>query len=539
LRSARRILHFAVAFAALAATGAAAQEVDLAILGGTVVDGRGAEPFVADILVDEGRIVLVGEADPGTLTAAHTIDARGLLVTPGFIDAHAHGNPLVDASFANFLRQGFTTVVLGQDGVSPPDERVTYTDNLDLEAWRTAMMGGPVAFAGPATLGQWLDAVDERGVEVNVAALSGHGTNRLLVGAGSESPLTEAQQLAAEEILRADLAAGAFGLSSGLEYIPGRYADKEELVRLARIVGQVDGVVMSHMRSEDDDRIADAIEELIAQGRHARVSVSHLKVVYGQTVEQAEAVLAQLASARANGVEIHADAYPYYAGYANMVLVYPDWAKRKDQWDDAVANRRGELERALIARVNKRNGPSAILIASGEFAGKTLAEVAAELGLPFEQVLIDQFGYGGPLAAHRIMSEETQDVFIADADVALSSDGGPWISHPRSWGSAPELLARFVRDKRLLPIESAVRKLSALPADILGLADRGRIAQGLVADLNIIDLARLENRASWTDHAQPPAGYRAVIVNGIMAFDGKQVLESRAGRTLRRQVSGR
>jgi N-acyl-D-aspartate/D-glutamate deacylase len=220
------------------------------------------------------------------------------------------------------------------------------------------------------------------------------------------------------------------------------------------------------------------------------------------------------------------------------VLVYPDWAKRQDQWEDAVANRRVELEEALVTRVNKRNGPGSILLATGEHAGKTLEQVARQSGVPFEKVLIDQFGYGGPLAAHRVMSEETQDVFIANEDVALSTDGGPWISHPRSWGSAPELLVRFVRDEKLLSLETAIHKLSALPASFLGLADRGRIERGLAADINVIDLGRLENKATWTVHDQPPIGFRAVIVNGILAFDGEKVIEGRAGRALRRQESG-
>jgi len=528
-----RILALAVLLASMPAA-ATPRQADIAILGGMVVDGTGAKARRADVLVSGDRIAFVGRVDRKRLQAATVIDAAGRIVTPGFIDNHAHGNPLIARSFDNFLLQGVTTVVLGQDGVSPQAEGTDEADNLTFADWEKASRGEPVGIKGPATLAQWMTAAAARGVDVNIAPLSGFGTNRALAGARTEDPITEAQMQSAETILKADLAAGAFGLSNGLEYVPDRYSTREELVRLARIVGEAGGVVMSHMRSEDSDRIAGAIDELLAQAGPARVHISHLKIVYAREAREADAVLDKIRAARARGVRISADVYPYYAGYADMGLVYPDWAKRRDQWDDAVRNRRAELEAALEARVMKRNGPEAILIASGPDAGKTLKEVADARGLPFVKVLIDVYGYGGPAAAHRVMLPEAQDRFIAAPDIAIGTDGGPWINHPRSWGSYPQVLQVFVRERKAIGLEAAIRKMSSLPAANLGLADRGVVAAGMKADLLVLDAARVVNNASWTRAAAPPSGYDAIIVNGRVAVRGGVRAPERFGRILRR-----
>ncbi len=518
------LLLLATMLSGCVSVGRPTDGVDLAILNGTVVDGTGAPARRADILIRGDEIVFVGRADRARLQSARIVDAAGRYVVPGFIDNHAHGNPLLDQNFENFLRQGVTTVVLGQDGVSPQDV-----------GDRDAEHGIP----GPATLAQWMQAVDAHGVEVNVAALSGHGTNRMLAGGRTEAPLTPQQRAAAAEILRGDLAAGAFGLSSGLEYVPGRYASTEELAELAEIVGAVDGVVMSHMRSEDDDRIAGAIAELIEQGRHARVNISHIKIVFGRSADQAEAVLRQIREARAAGIRISADVYPYLAGYGDMTLVYPSWAKRRDQWEAAVRDRRPELEAALIASVNRRNGPGAILIGSGPYAGKTLEQVARELNRPFVEVLIDVFGFGGPGAAHRMMAAEVQDRFIADPDISISTDGGPWINHPRSWGTYPTVLGYYVRDRHLITMEAAIRKMTSLPASVLGLRDRGVIAVGRKADLVVFDPTTIRSNATWENARQAPTGIDAVIVNGAVALSQGQVSATRHGHVLRRPEANR
>lgn len=494
--------------------------VDLAILDGLIVDGTGAPPRAGDVLVRGDEIIFVGDANEKGLDAKRVIRATDRLVTPGFIDLHSHGNPLTDRSFANFLLQGVTTIVLGQDGRSPqaPDP------------------GDARAPGAAASLADWLDAIGRTPLEVNVAALSGFGTIREAAGVGA-SPVPTAAQLAAErELLSTDLAAGAFGMSSGLEYPPDRYSRTAELVALAEVVGEHGGVVMSHMRTEDDNAIAGAIGEMAAQGRHARVNISHLKIVFGQSREQAEAVLAQIRNARASGIEMSADVYPYLAGFADLSLVYPPWAMRKEQWDVAVRDRRSELEAWLHARVTKRNGPGAILIASGPDAGLTLEQVAKREKMSFVDVIIG-YGFGGPDAAHRVMSAEVQEVFIAAPDIAISTDGGPEIRHPRSWGSYPKVLRDYVVDSDRLLIEIAIYKMTGLPARTMRLFDRGRIMAGAKADLLVIDLDAVESTATWEKFDQVPGGFDAVIVAGKVAAERGRQTSGRFGRVLRRQPS--
>jgi len=483
---------------------------DLALVGGTVVDGSGAPAARQDVLIDGDRIDYVGPVDASRLTARDVIDASGLTITPGFIDTHAHGDPLTDGTLENFLVQGVTTVVLGQDGRTPGG----YSD-------------------APIALAEWMRRVEESGTHVNVAALVGHGTIRNLSGVGIAESVSPEQLGQMRSLLLEGLNAGAFGMSTGLEYVPGRYARLSELETLARTTGRADGVVMSHLRSEDADKIEAAIDELIAQGRHARVHVSHLKIVFADSPAQAESVLTQIRAAREAGIEISADVYPYLAGFADMTLVYPPWAKTRAQWAAAVSGRRAELEDYLHERVLLRGGPGAILLASGDYAGLTLEEASQRAGIDFVSMLIDEFGYGGPNAAHFIMNEAVQDEFILAPDVAISTDGGPWIRHPRSWGSYPRVIRRYVLTGRL-PLETAIRKMTALPADLVGLDDRGRIASGMKADILVLDLDALTDRATWTEHDLPPAGFEWILVNGEIARRAGTTADDRHGRLLRR-----
>lgn len=510
--------------------------VDLAIIDGLIVDGTGRKPRTGDVLVRGGEIVFVGEAPSSSFKAKRTILAAGKLVTPGFIDLHSHGNPLIDASFDNFLLQGVTTILLGQDGRSPQvDAGEDDPEPPTLAAWRAARERRTGVAQTPITLGHWLDAAGRKPLDVNIAALSGFGTNRKIAGTGA-SPVPSPEQLAAEkEILRADLEAGAFGLSSGLEYPPDRYSRTQELVQLAALVGEYGGVVMSHMRSEDDDKIAGAIAELAAQGRQARVNISHLKIVFGQERAQARAVLEQIRAARANGIEMSADVYPYLAGFADLSLVYPPWAQQEAEWKAAIRDRRPQLEAYLRQRVMKRNGPEAILITTGPYAGLTLKQVAEREKEDFVDTIIDRFDFGGPKAAHRVMSADVQEAFIAAPDVAISTDGGPRIRHPRSWGSYPKVLHDYVASGGRLPIETAIYKMTLLPARVLRLSDRGRIAPGAKADLLVIDLAKVESPATFEKFDQAPIGFEAVVVNGVVAADnGRRT--ARNGQVLRRNA---
>jgi N-acyl-D-amino-acid deacylase len=483
---------------------------DLWIRNGTVIDGTGHPRFAADVLVSGDTIAFIGLLSAGEINAKRVIDADGHIVAPGFIDAHAHGDPLTQ-SLLNFLEQGATTVLLGQDGVTPNFD----ADHVPAEP-----------------LAQWMKRLDAHGSEVNVATLSGHGALRMLTGVGNAPIPTPPQMKRMEALLEEDLAAGAFGMSFGLEYEPGRYAKAEEEKALGDLVGRHGGVVMSHMRSEDTDKIAGAIDELLQIDAH--VHVSHMKIVAGRRAEEADAVLAQLERGRTHGREVTGDVYPYLASASNFTFLYPDWAKREAEYDQALKNRRPELEAHIRKRVSERNGPKAILITGGQYAGLTLEEIAKRRGEPYEKVMIDELGYGGPPQAHFLMTAVIQDKFIMADQVCISTDGAPDTRHPRSYGSFSKILEDYVGPPPKMSLEQAVHKMSGLAARIIGIPDRGVLARGNKADIVILAPGGVRNRATWAQPQLSPSGFEMIIVNGAVAFEAGRPDMHKHGQVLRR-----
>ncbi|MEP1094919.1 MAG: hypothetical protein ABJG78_07390 [Cyclobacteriaceae bacterium] len=249
------------------------------IANGNVVDGSGGESYLADVLIRADTIAFIGKVDTSLISYDSFIDATGKVVSPGFIDVHAHGNPLSDTPMDNFLRMGVTSIVLGQDGSHPT------TDN----SGRTVDLVG------------WMDLLQEKGAAVNIAMLAGHATIRKDAGVdyADDPNVEQLQQM--KENLQSALDAGCYGLSTGLEYVGGMSAKEEELIALAGVVGGNGGVMMSHVRNEDDDKVEQSIEELLSLGEHCKVHVSHMKVVYGKGEKRARELLSKLTSARQNG----------------------------------------------------------------------------------------------------------------------------------------------------------------------------------------------------------------------------------------------
>jgi N-acyl-D-amino-acid deacylase len=486
---------------------------DWLISGGTVVDGSGAPGRTADVLIRDGRIAFIGAVDPDTIAAHQRFDARGLVVAPGFIDAHAHGDPVADPAFANFLAMGVTTILLGQDG------------------------GGPQAGA----LAGYLDAVDAARPGVNVAHLVGHNTVRRESGVAHREPdAAGLQRMAA--LVAAGMDAGAFGLSTGLEYDPGVRARPAELAALASPVAARGGVVMSHMRSEDTGRVADALAELIEQGRRsgARVHASHLKVVLGSDPAEADGLMQAMASARAEGVAVTGDVYPYTASFTTLAILFPEWARPPHDYRAVVRARGPELAEHLRRRVESRNGPGATLLGTGPWAGRTLADVAGEQGRPFEEILME-LGPAGASAAYFVMDEAVMARFLADPHVAISSDGSPTMLHPRGYGAFARVIRRYVVEQQLLTLEEAVRKMTGLTAAIVGLDDparvdtpRGQLRVGWAADLVAFDPAEVRDRAEYDDPHRLAEGMRTVWIAGQRAWhDGAAVGTAGRGAAIR------
>ena len=487
-----------------------AADYDLLIRNASVVDGTGAPAYRADVLVKGDSISAIARRPRADAKATRVIDAGGRTLAPGFIDMHAHGDPL-EQSFENFLAMGVTTVVLGQDG-----------DSVQLES---ASAGQPFA--------EWASAAEAAGVQVNVAALSGHGSLRHLAQIpDSVRHLSPEQAERLRAVLHADLQAGTFGMSTGLEYVPGIYSEPGEIIPLAREVGAAGGVIMSHMRSEDDDKINQSIDELVAQGAYARVHISHLKVVFGKGAERGRQLLAVIESKRKAGVDLTADAYPYTAGYTGIAILFPEWALRPADYNAIVASRRAELATYLEKRMTKRGGPEAMLFGTKPYAGLTLAQAAAAAGKSYVDFLID-LGPNGGSGAHFTMDEATQDVLFGDPSVAICTDGSPGMRHPRSTGTYAKLFERYVHEKEMLTIEQAVHKASGLPAQIMRFRDRGTIEVGAKADLVLIDVAKVHATSSYVDPFTLAEGFDVVIVNGQIAREDGKLQPRRNGRVLR------
>lgn len=485
------------------------------IRGGRVLDGTGAPARPADVLLVEGRIAHVGRVDPDTLLVEREMDARGRVVAPGFIDIHAHGSPESDPGFENFLAQGVTTVILGQDGSSPRASE--FSSHLDA-----------VAAAGPA---------------VNVAYLVGHNTIRRESGVGFGDPDADGLRRMAELVERG-LASGALGLSTGLEYNPGGRAGPEELAAIAEPVGERGGVIMSHLRSEDANRVLESVDELLEQGRGsgASVHVSHIKVVLGDDPAQAREVLERMDRAREGGMRVTADVYPYMASFTGISLLFPDWALGPNDYRAVIRDRREDLAAYLRRRVESRNGPEATLFGSGPWSGRTLAEAAEAEGRPFEDLLVE-LGPGGAQAAYFVMDEEVMKTFLADPRVAISSDGSPTMAHPRGYGSFARILRRYVVEEGLLELEEAVRKMTSLPASILGLDDPSRVEvptgvlrEGWAADVVVFDPRRVEDRADFEHPHRLATGMDRVWVAGRVAWTADGAAEGPgSGRVIRRR----
>ena len=485
---------------------------DILIRGGTVIDGTGGQGYAADVLVHDGMIVRVGKLKE-VVNARQVIDARGKVVTPGFIDAHAHGDPLKTPDFKNFLAMGVTTICLGQDGDSPPD------------------------------LKSWMNQVDTIGTGPNIAVFVGHGTVRDEAGVGLKVGPTDDELARMAALVDDGMRHGALGLTTGLEYQPGSFSDLKELVALAKPVAKHGGLVMSHMRSEDDDAIEGALDELISQGSlsGAHVHVSHIKVTYGHGAKRAQRILERMQAEREKGVEITADIYPYTASYTGIGIVFPDWAKPPHDYADVVKNRRVDLADYLRRRITLRNGPRATLFGTAPYAGKTLEQVAAEMGKPFEDVLIDDIGPSGAGAAYFVMDQELQSRLMADQHVVICSDGRPGMRHPRGYGSFVRVIRKFALQDKLFSVEQAIHKMTGLTADTVGLTKlrRGRIDNAYHADLLVFDPQAVRDNATFEEPHKLATGIDWVIVNGLIVKKGESFPLLKAGKMLRRESSGR
>lgn len=521
-----------IATAALVLAGCQADaDFDLVLEGGLVIDGTGAEAFAADVGLQDGVIAEVG--DLSGRSADERVDVGGDVVAPGFIDPHTHsrGTIFEIPTADNFVLQGVTTLVEGNDGSSP------------------------------LHLGVWYDSLTaEGGTAPNFAMFVGHGTiRREVMGADDREP-SDAELERMKELVTEAMEDGALGLSTGLFYLPGSFASTEEVIELARVAAEYGGTYISHMRNEGDG-VFDSVRETIRIGREAGIPVqmTHHKIGAWRNFGRASESLALIEDARAKGVDITFDQYPYTASSTGLSAIIPRWAQEGDRLEERLRDpaTRARITGDMIAWVEMRfaGDPSKIQLVSCDFeegvagfpedmAGLTLADVLVVRGVDatpqaVADLILEIDEVGGCGAIFHAFDEGDVRTLMASEHGMIGSDGslvhfGRASPHPRGYGTFPRVLGRYVRELGVISLEEAVRRMTSAPADRLGFARRGRIAPGLVADLTVFDPETVIDRATFEDPHRYPVGIRYVFVSGVpVAIEG-QVTGERPGSILRR-----
>lgn len=523
---------------------------DLVLRGAFVIDGTGAPGGLADVAITGDRIIQVG---PNLERGVTEIDLRGLVLAPGFIDIHSHAdlNLLAEPRAESRIRQGVTTEVTGQDGSSILWTR-DQARSRDEDFRRR--FGTELGFSN---LGGFFARLEERPVAVNVASMVGHGTVRGMVVGFADRPATAEELRRMRGLVREGLEQGAVGLSSGLEYTPGTFATREELAELARELSGTGYPYASHMRNEDDQLLM-AVEEALAVGRLAGVpvQVSHLKAQGRRNYWKAELAVQMIAAANASGESAHFDRYPYVAYATGLSNLFPGWSREGGNaaFMNRLAGDRGdEIRTAARDKVALLGGWDAVQITStgGSTAwarGRKLGELSQERGedpLGLTLALLSQNGGSVGMIGFG-MAEENTERLLADPLAMICSDGGAYAPygplsggspHPRGYGTFPRLLGHYVRDRKALSLESAVHKVTGMPAAKLQFADRGRIAPRMIADLVAFDPDSVADGATFEAPHQYPVGIPHVIVAGRPTIrDGEQTGEL-AGRPIRGRLA--
>ena len=479
-------------------TAAAQARAGTLIRNALVIDGRGTPARRVDVRVVGDRISAVGQL---TARAAElVVNANGLTLAPGFIDTHSHHDRgLFDARAAvAMVSQGVTTIVVGQDG-------------------------------GGMNLGALFARLDSQPAAINVASYVGHGAvRRAVLGDDFKRHATTAELARMQALVRTDMDAGALGLSTGLEYDPGIYSAPEEVLALAKVAGDAGGRYISHIRSEDRDFWL-ALNEVITIGRlhHMPVQVSHIKLGMLDLWGQADSVVRVLNRARASGVQVTADIYPYLYWQSNLGVFYP---KRNFTDSTETAFILAHLTAAEDIIFNSVSGHP-------EYRGKTLAQIAAMRAKPAARTMMDLLAEPGGAGAGVVakgMDDRDVATLMQWSFTNICSDGMSSGLHPRGFGSFPKVLGPYVRDRKLFSVEEAVRKMSSLAASNVGLTQRGAIEPGYFADLVLFDPATVTDHASFETPQAQATGIQTVWVNGAIVFDAGKSTGHFSGRALRR-----
>lgn len=532
--------------------------VDLLFRGGVVYDGTGARGRQMDVAVKDGRIVAVGDQTAHE-PADRVVDAGGLVLSPGFIDMHSHSDLTLPSFPAapNAVMQGITSQVAGNCGFSAAPVSGDPVLAAQLHAYVSGF--GPDLDWTWANFGSFLDRLDAARPAVNVLPLVGHGTLRIAAMGMEDRKATQEERAAMRTGLADALKAGAWGMSSGLAYVPGIFADVDEIVDVGAALQPVDGLYATHLRDEGNTFLP-ALEEALAVGERLGVTVeiSHLKAVgrpnYGKVVD----ALSRIEAARASGLSVWCDAYPYMAGSTYLSQLLPSWvleggiepmiARLRSQ--EARARIRTELEFEFpgwSSRLKAAGGWHNVMIANvGNpelrwAEGLRVAELAQVRNVDPTDLILDLLiqDRGATVMVTFTMDEADVRYVLGHPACVIGSDQLGVTSaerrvHPRAYGACARVLAWAVRDAGILSLEEAIHKMTGLPAEILGLPDRGRIAPGMVADLVAFDPRTIRDEATYEQPTRLASGVEYVLIDGDFAVDRGIPVDLHHGRVLRR-----
>jgi N-acyl-D-amino-acid deacylase len=516
---------------------------DLVVRDGRIVDGTGNPWYRGDLAVSQGRITAIGRA---LEARGRVIDAKGLIVAPGFIDTHSHSDLMLIAEpeAQQKIMQGITTEVVGQDGLGEAPIR----DNV-VNEWRkylSGLNGDPDIDWSWRSFGEYLDALEAAKPAVNVAGLVGHGNLRLVtMGMENRSP-TSAELEEMRDILSNSMEEGAFGLSTGLIYPPCVYAETDELTELCKIVQRHHGVFVIHMRNEGD-RLLESIDEVEAIGRGSGVSVqiSHFKAGGQRNWGRSVDALEKLEKARAGGLDVTVDQYPYVAGSTFLSSLLPVWMHEGGTGWMLERLKDGEIREKVVAELESRGRGSEwgwrnVMVTSVKsdenrrFEGRSLKEIAEARGQPLLDALFDlilEEENAATMVSFSMSEEDIRTIMRSPLQMVCTDGIVLGKPHPRAYGSFPRVLGRYAKEG-VLGLEEAVRKMTSLPAQRFDLHDRGILRPGMPADITIFDPDTVVDTATYEDPIQFPEGIEYVIVNGSVTVERGEHTGDRAGMVL-------
>lgn len=515
-----RTLCLLFAFATAIASGAA--RFDIVIQNGRIIDGTGAPASHGDIGIREGKIIVIGTLDPAD--AEKAIDAHGLVVAPGFIDVHTHAEDIIEMPIGeNFIRMGVTTLMLGNCGGSEL--------NVD----------------------KFLRDIEATNICPNVATLIGHNTvRRKAMGGNFNRVPTEEEMAQMKDLVAKAMKDGAFGLSTGLIYLPGTFSKSAEIVELAKVASSFGGIYASHMRDEGLE-IEDALNELFRVAREAkmRAHISHIKLSGRSAWGRATNILALIDRARAEGLDITQDQYAYTASSTGISQLVPDWAREGGKFDERLKDpaTKARIKEEMLAGLKRRGAEdfSYAMIANyspdTSLNGLNIMEAArkkfAANSLDDQMEIILQIQSQASGVFHS-MNEEDLQVFMKNPNTMFASDSsvrkfGEGVPHPRGYGNNARALHRYVNELGVLRLEEAIRRMTSLPASAFRISGRGEIHEGFWADLVIFDPNTIQDRATFTQPHQYATGMEYVLVNGIPVIEKNELTGKRPGKGLRFQ----